>query len=398
MPVSPAFPAAAVAESGARRPQDEKRADALSMFGLLPLLISMPLMFWPKIVEGDTQPWPIAGAAIAFLFYWPYSRRANWSGTFVIGLLTFAAIAAYWLRGPDPDYFLRYAGIMGALALLWDIAARGPGAVIGRVVRITIVLWFVVGVYQIVAIRLGLPLDMFGRYIAGRGGVPSLTPESSYYGSISVLLLMYLITDRRPNDKPYIAIAALNVLLSGSLLSLLLLLVPLFRLPLGYKITGVLFAIFALIGGLDFTDSGLFNRIASLDFSSLGTDILLRDASINLRAGHIWFTMVENLPRELTFSSLASYYLEYNHWALSTGTFIVNGSDAILPLGGELLFRSGLFGLLIILFVLREAWKTGQNRYDRWEKLVFVIACFLNPLSFANPFFIFYIHKRYGEP
>lgn len=374
----------------------ERRADPLASFGLLPLLLAIPLMYWPRIIDGDTQPWSIVGAAIAFALYWPYRRRENWAGTAVIGLLAAGAIAAYWLRGPDQDYFLRYSGIMAALVMLWDIAARDPGPVIGRMVRITIVLWFVVGIYQVVAIRLGLPLEMFGRYTAGRGGVPSLTPEPSYYGSISVLLLMYLIAEGKRSDVRYMVLAVLNVLLSGSLLSYLLLLIPMFRLPMGYKIAGSLLALLAIIGGIDFTGSGFFDRIANLDFSSLGTDILTRDGSINLRAGHIWFTIVENLPRELTFSSLASFYLEYNHWALSSGVFIVNGSDSILPIGGELLFRSGLFGLLIIVMVLRKAWTTAGNRYDRWEKLVFIIACFLNPISFANPLFIFYIHKRYA--
>lgn len=378
-------------------PAAEKRASALATFCLLPLLIAMPLMYWPRIVEGDTQPWTIIGAAIAFLGYWPYRRQENWTGTILVGALSAAAVAAYWVRGPDPDYFLRYAAIMIALVLLWDLAARGPGEVITRVVRITIVLWFAIGVYQFVAIRLGLPIEIFGRYVAGRSGVPSLTPEPSYYGSISVLLLMYLIAEGKRSDVPYMVIAVMNVLLSGSLLSYLLLLVPLFRLPLGYKIAGSLLVFIALIGGLDFTESGFFNRIAALNFSSLGTDILTQDGSINLRAGHIWFTVVENLPRELTFSSLASFYLEYNHWALSSGLFIVNGSDSILPIGGELLFRSGPFGLLIILVILRKAWITaGSRRYDRWEKTVFVVACFLNPISFANPFLLFYIHKRYA--
>lgn len=375
----------------------ERRADPLSTFGLLPLLLAMPLMYWPRIIDGDTQPWSIVGAAIAFALYWPYRRRENWLGTVVIGLLSAGAIAAYWLRGPDQDYLLRYSGIMAALVMLWDIAARDPGPVIGRMVRITIVLWFIVGAYQVVAIRLGLPLEMFGRYLAGRSGVPSLTPEPSYYGSISVLLLMYLIAEGKKSDARYMAIAVVNVLLSGSLLSYLLLLIPMFRLPLGYKIAGSMLAVIAVIGGIDFSESGFFNRIATLNFSSLGTDILTRDGSINLRAGHIWFTLVENLPRELTFSSLASFYLEYNHWALSTGVFIVNGSDSILPIGGELLFRSGLFGLLIIMMILRKAWTTADRRYDRWEKIVFIVACFMNPISFANPLFIFYIHKRYSR-
>lgn len=373
------------------------RADPLSSFGLLPLLLSMPLLYWPRIIDGDTQPWSIIGAAIAFGLYWPYRRRENWQGTLVLGLLAGAAMFVYMLRGPDQDYLLRYAAIMAALVMLWDIAARDPGPVIARMVRITIVLWFIVGLYQVVAIRLGLPLEMFGRYTAGRGGVPSLTPEPSYYGSISVLLLMYLIAEGKRSDVRYMVIAVLNVLLCGSLLSYLLLLIPLFRLPLGYKIAGSLLAVIAIIGGVDFTDSGFFNRIASFNFSSLGTDILMRDGSTNLRAGHIWFTMVENLPRELSFSSLASFYLEYNHWALSTGIFIVNGSDSILPLGGELLFRSGLFGLLILLMILHKSWTTAGSRYDRWEKTIFVAACFLNPVSLTNPFFIFYIHKRYAR-
>jgi hypothetical protein len=373
--------------------EEPARAGWLSLF---PLLLSIPFLYWPRVIESDTQPWVVGGAAIALLTYWP--RRADFSKAFPVVMTTLGilAVGAYWLKQPDNDMLLRYAVIVGTFVMLWHVGSRGVHRSVGTMVRFTIVLWFAVGFYQTIALRLGLPVDFFGRYVSGRSGVPSLTVEASYYGSISVLQLMYLFTDRRQHDWVYQGLAAVSVILSGSLLSLLLLIFPFFRLPLTVKLVAGFAAVIVLMLGVDVLELGFFARLQVFDPRAL-LDSLLSDYSTNLRTGHIVYTCYAALPRELLFLNGPDFYYEFNQWAFTSRVFVPNDSGFILPAGGELLFRSGSVGLLLLLVIFLTAWRSGTTRFERIEKLLFVMACLVNPVSLSNPVFVLYIHKKYSE-
>lgn len=377
--------------------EGEGRAEsAPSIALLLPLLLSIPFMYWPRITESDTQPWVVGGAVVAVLFYWP--KTGNYSKAFpiVATLLGICAFAAYWYREYDSEMVLRYGVILATFVMLWHVGQRGVIPAVGTFVRFTIVLWFLVGFYHTIAIRLGLPVDFFGRYVAGRSGVPSLTVEASYYGSISVLHLMYVLSDRRRFDWIFYGLAVGSVLLSGSLLSFLLLIIPFFRLPIRLKLAAGLIGLLAILVGFDLQSSGFFARILSLDPSAF-TESLLGDYSSNLRAGHVVFTFYEALPQEIMLRNSGDFFYEYNQWAFNSRVFVPNDSSFILPSGGELLFRSGPVGLLIILMILRVTYKSASTWGTRLEKVAFVMACMINPISLINPVFILYIHKRYSD-
>lgn len=360
------------------------------------MLIAMPLLYWPRILEGDTQPWVAIGAAIAFVFYLPvkdeqYSAETRW-----VWILSIACVATFWFRDPIMDSFFRYSLMMVIFVLLWTVARRGASEEIGTVVRATLVLWFVVGFYQTIAIRLGLPVEFFGRYLESRSGVPSLTAEPSFYGSITVIQIMYLLTENKKSNNKYIVLGVLSVLMSGSILSYLFLVFPLWRLEMKYKIIGMFVLSIVLILGFDFLETGFFKRIQGLDLENIGLDIVQIDASINLRFGHIFFTLYENLFNQLAFFSSANFLVEYDNWAFSSGTFIANRSDSILTIGGELIFRSGIFGLAVVGLLLRAAWNSASTRSDKIEKVAFIVFCLLSPLGLFNPFLLFYIQKRNG--
>lgn len=363
-------------------------------FSLVLLLLSIPFLYWPRVIDSDTQPWVAVGALVAVLTYWP--RTASYSKAFPVFVtaLGVLAVGAYWFRNPDPEMLLRYLVIIGTFVMLWQVGSRGVPASVGTMVRFTIGLWFVVGLYQTVAVRLGLPIEFFGRYVAGRSGVPSLTVEASYYGSISVLLLMYLFTEWRRYDWVYVVLATLSVLLSGSLLSFLMLIFPFFRLPLGFKFAAGLGAIVIAVFGVDLLATGFFARLQDLDPQTLLYS-MLSDYSINLRAGHIVYTFYGALVPEVLFRTGPDFYYEFNQWAYTSRIFVPNDSGYILPAGGELLFRSGAFGLLLLAAILQTAWKSGRTTQEKIEKLAFTCACLLNPISLTNPVFILYLHKKY---
>lgn len=369
-----------------------------SLLALVPLLVTMPLIYWPKVVANDTQPWVVIAIAIAFLFYRPPPRIDMRRHLRIMTALVPAAFVAYWMRGPETQYAFRYGAILSAFLMLWHVSSRDPSRVIGMAVKVTVVIWFIVGLSQALGIFFGLPVEVFGRYVPGRSGVSSLTPEPSYYGSLSVLHLMYLLSDRDHKSGPYMVLAVCNVLLSGSLLAFVLLAVPILRLPARYKIVGgsvagALLLIFMVVG-VQVSEFFNFERLRVLDQSRAEGELLLSDESTNLRFGHARYTLVDNLLPELAFLNSVDFEDEYNSWSSSSTPFIRNTTDFILPSAGELLFRSGVFGLLVVWFVMRTAYLTGGTSYGKLEKVAFTALCLLNPVSLANPFFIFYVHKR----
>jgi hypothetical protein len=71
------------------------------------------------------------------------------------------------------------------------VCRREQGEFFPSAVRLTILIWLAVGLYQYISVALGLPIEIAGRFVEGRSGVPSLTPEPSIYGSLSILHMMY---------------------------------------------------------------------------------------------------------------------------------------------------------------------------------------------------------------
>ncbi|MDM8011516.1 MAG: hypothetical protein QUV08_11190 [Parasphingorhabdus sp.] len=369
------------------------RKKARLPLALLPLAVATPLMFWPKVLETDTQPWVVLGALMAFIFYWP-ARRGNRIDLSLVILSAFAAII-FVLRSPTDELAIRYSVIMVTFFFLWETARRGAAEYLSTTMKATIVIWFGFGLYQIVAIRFGLPVEFMGRYVATYSGVPSITAEPSFYGSLSILQIMYLITEKNKRNIPFYVLAVCSVMMSGSLLSFLLLAFPAARLPGRWKAMGIITIIVIAVLGINIFESGFFNRLRAFDFAEFRFDLLLSDISLNLRAGHIIFTFWSNLGPQLLFMNSGSFMQEYNAWANSSVLFVPTGSEYILPFAGDLLFRSGVFGLALLFFIFRQILQTKGTRYDRLEKLGFVIACLFNPVSFASPFLIFYVHKNY---
>lgn len=368
-----------------------------ALAGMMPILMAMPFMYWPRILEGDTQPWVAVGAVFSTLFFWPKPREHDPKKLFIPLFAAAACMGVYALRETDPQSVLRYVGILATFMMLWIIACRGAQSLVSKAIKLTVVLWFVVALYQIVAIRLGFPVEFFGRYIASRSGVPSLTSEPSFYGSISVLQMMYLISEEKKSNTPYIIIALISVFLSGSILSYLFLVVPLMRLPTRYKLTGAAALLLISTQGIRLSDSGFFSRLASIDLSTIISDpaaILTKDASTNLRMGHIKFSIFDNFERSLFLENELSFRAEYNNWAFQQRRYIYNESDFILTSAGEMFFRSGVFGIFLVLLLIIYSYKSVTTVHRKAEKVIFVIFCFLSPVGLSNPFFIFFIIQK----
>lgn len=363
--------------------------------GILPLMVSLPLMYFPTVLSGDTQPWVLLGALIALFTF----RTATFLQKKDISLiiLSFFSVFVYALRGRFDYLFLRFVYIHVAFVVLWIVAQRERGLFFGYVIRITIVIWFLFGFYEFVSMSLGhglgVPPFLAGRFGSGQRGVPSLTAEPSFYGSMSMLQIMYLLSEGKRENKLYIACAAASVILSGSLLSLALFFFPFMKLPMRFRIAALLSLplLVVLVGLLG--AEGLSARLSQLNVHGSFAD-LLSDPSLNLRIGHLYFTLVHHFWSSIFLTSHVNFMADYNDFAANSGLFIPTGSDFCLSSAGEMVYSSGIVGLSLIFAFLSRVQKQTVPRSQRFAKVLFIAACMLNPITLANPFLIFYAAQR----
>jgi hypothetical protein len=354
--------------------------------GMMPFLASLPFLYVPKLLEGDTQPWVLLTAVFALFTYRPRSFLQR-SDVLLVALVLLS-IGIYVARAGVSGLTVRMAYILLMFLVLWALARRGGENLFAMGVRFTLTIWFIAGLYQYIAVKLGLPMDFGGRYVEGRGGVPSMTAEPSYFGTLSVLMVMYLLHFGGRNGI-YIAMAVLSVLMSGSILAVIFLIFPFLylRMPVKILAAGAVTALVLVDAAIN--EAGLTARLAGFGSAGEGLVSLLVDPSLNTRFGHIWFSLWDNLWAELTFTSAIGFQNAYNTFAAETGVLIPTESEFILPIAGELLFGIGIFGLLIAGLLVSSAMRSGRTRGEQLIRGGLVVACLLNPISIANPFLVF---------
>jgi hypothetical protein len=387
--VGPDSFASAHPHAGSGVPRHSGWRIALADIGLLPFLLVLPFLYVPKVLEGDTQPWVLIAALIALFSYRPrqFIQRKDLPAI-LLGVL---ALAAYVARAGLGLEAVRAAYIFLTFAVFWILANRGGHDWFRIAVRYVLLVWFLVGLYQFLALRLGLPVSFAGRFIEGRNALPSLTAEPSYFGSLSVLMAMYLLHDRKPGDGWFVALATLNVLMSGSLLSVLLLGFPLLYLRFGLKVAAAIALFGLLVLDATFNEAGIVARLAGFQSAGEGLVGVILDPSLNLRIGHVWFALWSNLPASLVFAHPIDFQNQYNAFAAGTGVLIPTESNFILPIAGELVYNGGLFGAAIVAMLVYRGASAGPTFGQRLIRGGFIIACLLNPISIANPFLIFYV-------
>jgi phosphoglycerol transferase MdoB-like AlkP superfamily enzyme len=177
---------------------------------------------------------------------------------------------------------------------------------------------------------------------------------------------------------------------------MLLLVFPLWKLrPL------IRFSAVALLGLLVLADfyagsAGLVGRVASIASLGTGTGIasIIFDASLNLRVGHIYFTMFLNLIPELELRSPVGFMAQYNAFAAQSGIFMDTGSDYILPAIGEMIYGAGVVALALLFVFVRRALARCSTRRAKFQRFVFIMACMINPISLSNIFLVLYAQSE----
>ena len=360
--------------------------------GVLPLMATLPFMYYPRMLDGDTQPWVLVAGLLA-LFTFRTARFATRTDMSLI-LLAITCAGVYAIRSDGGIAMVRAFYTQAAFIVFWLVCRRENSEFFPAAVRLTIVVWLAVGVYQYFALAFGWPVEIAGRYVEGRSGVPSLTSEPSTYGSLSMLHMMYLLARDERKNVPYIAAAAISVVLSGSVLALILLIFPLLKLKARLRMAALVALPTLALFDFFFTSAGLTSRLQSIGADGTGLTSLLLDPSLNLRVGHLVFTLGVNFFNSLLLQSSLGFMEQYNTFAQNSGLFIDTGSDFILPALGELIYGSGVFGLLLFLRVIYLAQKRSAGTSAKFEKIFFTFMCMLNPISLSNFFLVLYLNRK----
>jgi len=354
----------------------------------VPLLVSLPFMFYPKVLDGDTQPWVLSAALIALFTFRTEGFVKRRDGIFI--LLSLLSIVAYAIRSTEGFFLLRNVYTYATFLILWIVCQRAKGEYFPGAVKATVMIWFTVGLYQYVGATLGYQVAISGRYLAGRMGPPSLTAEASYYGSLSMLQLMYILSEKNAKNALFVICAVASVVLSGSMLAMILLIFPLRRLPTRFRIGILLLLPLFVAGDFYLTSSGLTSRLKSVTGEGLGISGLFLDASLNLRVGHMYFTMFQHLIPSLVLAGPVDFMSQYNDFATNSGLFIETGTNYILPAVGEMIYGSGPLAVVLLMLLLKRAQENCGTRGEKVEKIAFIIACMLNPITISNAFLVLY--------
>jgi hypothetical protein len=360
--------------------------------GLLPLMVALPAMYVPKLLEGDTQPWVFISAIVALFSF--RTREFIHRRDFSIYILATVCALAEIVRSESAFEVMRVLYMYGSFGVLWSVLQRERGDFMVVAVRAVVVMWFLVGFYQYLAVNFGLPVSFAGRYVEGRSGVPSMTAEASFYGGLAVIQMMYLLSRGDRRDNAYIAISALSVLISGSLLAMFLLVFPFLLMRPRHQFR-LIIGVAALIFLDDQINVGGFTaRLSAVARPGEGFAVLMLDPSLNLRIGHIFFTLYVNFLDSFLLLTPKDFQHQYNSFGIETGAFIPTESEFILTALGGMVYGSGVFAVILVTILLIRAASTAQQRWRRFVKVGFVVACLLTTFGISNPFLILYILRR----
>ncbi len=353
----------------------------------LPLLICFPFLNFPKVLDGDTQPWLLVGCILSISFFMTRFRR-DYSLT-VIGFLCLACVLIVCVRGADLTITLRYVYVYLMCFMLFLLLRDTSEEARSLAVRYAIVVWFLFGAVQYVFLVFGIAIEFTGRFVEGRTGVPSILAEPSFFGSLSALGAIHLLrVGGRKKEVPFILAAVANVVMSGSIISFGFLSLAAMFLPRRAILPAAAAAAALLWLDLNYGYAGITSRIYNIRGVSNLENLLLVDPSISLRLGHLTFTLWYALPEALVWSLPLKFQLLYNNYAVGSGYHMLTSSEFILPAAGDIVFSTGAAGALLLAFLIRLSLRAEPSSASRWRKAILIAVCLVNPIGLQSPFFM----------
>lgn len=354
---------------------------------------SLPFTFYPRVLDGDTQPWALLATLLIFTLNHTAQRFRN--RDLIITVAVIGGVLMFFSRAGIDEETLRFTYKMLAFLFLWFVVPTLPSSLVSQGLKTVIVIWFFVGLLQILIVELGITSELSGRFVYGRSGVPSLTPEPSLFGMLSLLAYFILLSGRQETSWIYGMLVIGNVIMSGSILAIVLTTLIFFMINWRLRILAIILVIPIAIYILYTSEFSALNRFQTFLESELSWRLLLLDHSFNLRAGHYIYTMWVSLPDALLMKTSPDFMTSYNIWATQTQYFNITESNFILTGLGRVIYRGGPFGIFILFMLLLRAWQSTNDR--RLTKLTVLIFLLTAQLDISNAFIVLYALQKKHE-
>ena len=334
----------------------------------------------------DIKPWAPLFAVVYLVIARVKLRYIVWSicvllfGTLILGVIS------------DQAQIFRAAfSVLTALVIFFasrDIFARYETRKLFSIFAITFLVWIFVGILQLL-----IDPNVFEIIVhwgdrvwgsVGYRGVPSLSPEPTYFGTILMMfILLFLNFDRqctflRIRRNGYILLAFFSMLLlskSSTAIAIAFLFFGIWvleNLKLSMKmVPWVVFGFFLLVITymlVDFSLSRMFNLF--LDLKRVGPGIVLLDVSVNARITHVLFSFKSIFNCFPVPSLVCGDFHDY--MSIQRDLFPnllfrdVSWSKGPIMSGlGSLVYSFGVIGVFIVCYWVFLALKFGQRRI-RW--------------------------------
>jgi len=337
----------------------------------------------------DLQPYALILGSAVILF------TQNWRWPIEIWILAGGFAGAGLVAAGQPPTFVVLRGVLGyatpfvVAAATYAIMELRP-AILNRMISFSPYVWLSVGIVQL-AVNRDFLISMIPTMSSGLDrGVTSLATEPSFYGVVCVFLMVlnYL---RDPRAKlvqwlllvqvVFIAQSAITILF----LALLLMYSAIFQFSL--KRTAVLILVTAVLFAVAVALSRPGSRLSSLaaDLLANPLQLLLVDTSVNVRIGHMLFSIIGSLQSRGVPHGFGRFaeFVRHSSSTLVPGFTWLGATDddnlKIMSGYGGALFELGVIGLAFPLAITLSV-----RRYFRESLGAFLVAAmFLHSVMFA---------------
>ena len=367
-----------------------KRRGILATPAAVLFTASLPFTFYPRVLDGDTQPWALLTTLLLFTLSHTAQRFRN--RDLIITAAVIGGVLTFFSRAGIDEETLRFTYKMLAFLFLWFVVPTLPSNLVSQSLKTVIVIWFFAGLLQVLIVELGISSELSGRFVHGRSGVPSLTPEPSLFGMLSLLAYFILLSGQKETPWIYGMLVIGNVIMSGSILAIVLTTLIFFMINWRLRIFAIVLVIPTAVYILSTSEFSALNRFQAFLESELSWRLLLHDYSFNLRAGHFVYTMWVSLPDALFMKTSPDFMTSYNIWATQTQYFNITESNFILTGLGRVIYRGGPFGIFILFMLLLRAWQSTNDR--KLTKLAVLIFLLTAQLDISNAFIVLYALRK----
>lgn len=266
-----------------------------------------------------------------------------------------------------------------------------------KYIKICINIWLVVGILQEITNQKFLTFLISGARTSATRGVLSLAPEPTYYGTMCIFFILLSIRFRKNRNLYIINCIVQIVFLAKStmctlILGLMLMIYGISKINKPYFIfiaVAVFLTSIVTYNTIEeyMPNSRLYSIIKELDNPM---DLLVEDASINQRVGHIYYSLkgsIENLGLPNGYNKWIKYIEEqhnpYFPWVAPT--------ISIMSGYGAAIFELGIIGIIIIIISFKSLKFYLKNKSNNIVFLLSLTLIMFTALPLSNPIYSFFI-------